>query len=352
MSDYKFKVDEKLMDVDFEHNKISQRSFDVAQATKVKLTETGMARLAYDAAFKFPDNSNDLNNYLIAHYYECSEEFNVEIQIDLLKKERYFDIDLSQFDLGDEIHFWIFVKSASENLVSEPSYAGSVFIEGEAAQEKQPIRQYRKEDIIPIVMSVLNIMHTMLMIDLFNVALQTTHKDLLGLVPDDEMTEDIAKMISYMKDPFTVMIAPSLNIYIETIEKLEQINGLNMNDIVANESIAKQAEDFYFDLAWEWEAPKNHVDSLHWIAGTVWSHFNIIYCLILLIERREVDFEEAQKNWYTLGSEAFCTGKERYDSNLNSSLLHHLWKDLQEYPQKIWQYILGVEGKNRAISYN
>jgi len=245
---------------------------------------------------------------------------------------------MSIFNEGDEVHFWIFMKSTLTGVVSNSCYAGSLVITPSYGQSITN-RIYDKEEAISIAITAINLCFQSLMIHTYNAAVMSRY---LRYEPVDikvPIDPEICLRLERFRDKVTAKMLPCFIDMGNCIVELATLHDFTPPELLQDAYTLREAKAIFDEFGSDFGIPGSRIESMRNLNSALEVSKNFIFIMIQLIKYGEIDFGLKLKKQVHYKKLQFCDENYYvYEADKNIKPLKTLYYALQHYSELIELY--------------
>ena len=322
-------------DVDYSKIKMCAGRIDKAYAAEVTLIKDCVAKITWVDPFIFRDQKSGRQDLVYAYIYNHTKGYLSEFLTSTLREDHSYFFSLSEFDEGDEIHFWLAMHSPKNGWISDSCYAGGLVV---SLAKEDTIKKYQKDQLEGIAFTILCMLHEMILLHAYNVLTFTCYPNQDTVEPFGDLPAKIKKILLDTNDPVTDILSPLYTFLWNSEEELMKINNWKADDILTNHYILSHVEEIFFNFCSKIAVPKNLDESLDNLHDGLVSILDFIFVFIQLIENGELELAWKDQDFRLKRIREFDKDRVQYSLDKNQIIFCRLYKDLEVFPSAIYEY--------------
>lgn len=318
----------------------TERGLDMAYAAEVTLVPSGLAQLTWVDPFIFRNKNSSAYDGVFVYYYNNNTDSLQQIETCAMRKDHQLFFDMSIFKDGDEIHFWVFLKSTLTGVVSESSYAGSVMI---SALHGQSITNkiYDKDEIMPIAITALNLAFQSLLVHTYNAAVMSKYVRYMPVETIVPITPETCKRLQGFTDKITAAMLPCFIDMGNCIIEIASLQDFTPPELFQDEYTLREAKSIFDEFGSDFGIPESRAESMRNLSSALEINKKFIFIIIQLIKYGEIDFGLKLTQQIHYKKLQFCDENYYlYEADKNLKPLKTLYYAVQQYSELIDLYSL------------
>lgn len=317
---------------------------DMAYAAEITLAPSGLAQLTWVDPFIFCNKNSSAYDGVFVYYYNNTTDSLQQIETCAVRKDHQLFFDMSIFNEGDEIHFWIFMKSTLTGVVSKSCYAGSLVIT-QGYEQSITNRIYDKDNAVAIAVTALNLSFQSLLIHTYNAAVMCRYLRYEPVEIQVPVDPEICMRLERFRDKTTARMLPCFVDMGNCIVEIASLHDFTPPELLQDAYTLREAKAIHDEFGSDFGLPKSRVESMRNLSSALEINKEFIFIIMQLIKYGEIDFGLKLKKQVHYKQLQFCDDNYYlFEADKNIKPLKTLYYALQHYSELIELYsFLGLK---------